>query len=569
MKILGICHDVYVCSACLVEDGRVVFAIPEERLDRVKQSRTFPTRAIQECLKQGNVDLSDIDEIAIAWNPGIEAETALSGYLTGRRWRGEHLHQVPSRLLGLSGKGATRTSSHVDLWDGAPPITYVDHYLSHIGNAVYLSPFDECAVLVLDGRGERATGLLARARGVELEILREIEYPHSLGLFYGAFTQFLGFRPDSDEWKVMALASYSEKKNEYLEPMQGLVEVDSEGGFRVSLDFFQYYNSWDRRMYSDRLVDLFGPPRARDAELTHRHHQIAGALQRTFEDSVIEIAHRLHERTKLDRLVVTGGCFMNSVLNGKLTRHTPFSECYVTASPDDSGTSVGAALYLSAQRTGSRPTAETADAFWGNGYSDEECLEACRRYKLPLAETVEDPSARAARDLAAGRLVGWFQGRSEFGQRALGHRSILADPRRAETKDVVNAAVKFREAFRPFAPAILAERVADYFECPPGTSVPFMEKVLPFRPERRGEVPAVVHVDGSGRLQTVAAGANSRYRRLIESFAEETGVPLVLNTSFNLNGEPVVNSPEDAIRTFYSCGLDVLYLGNVRVDKTA
>lgn len=567
MKILGVCHDVYVCSACLVDDGKVVFAIAEERLDRVKQSRIFPTRAIQECLKHADLELTDVDEIAVAWNPAIEAETALPGYLAGRRWRGEHLHQIPTRFLGLAGEFAARYSSHVNLWDGAPPITYVGHYLSHVGNAVYLSPFEECAVLVLDGRGERTTGLLAHARGIELEILREIEYPHSLGLFYGAFTQFLGFRPDSDEWKIMALASYAEGENEFLEPVQSLIDVDAHGSFRISLDFFQYYNSWDRRMYSDRLVDLLGEPRTPNAEIDHRHYQIAGALQRVFENSVAKIAKRLHESTGQDHLVVTGGCFMNSVLNGKITRLTPFEDCYITGSPDDSGTSVGAALYLWAQRTGKRPDAAITGAFWGNSYSDEECLKSCRRYKLPDAEPVEDPASRAAGDLAAGRLVGWFQGRSEFGQRALGNRSILADPRKAETKEVVNAAVKFREGFRPFAPAILAERVADYFECPPNTSVPFMEKVLPFRQHRRTEVPAVVHVDGSGRLQTVAAGSGSRFRQLIESFADETGVPIVLNTSFNLNGEPVVNSPEDAIRTFYSCGLDVLYLGNVRISK--
>lgn len=567
MKVLGICHDVLICSAALVEDGRVVIAIPEERLDRVKQSRGFPSRAIEACLEHAGIGLGEVDEIAVAWNPGIEIETLPAGYLDGRRWRAEHLMQVPARLLKLSGQRAARLSGHAELWAGAPPITYVEHYLAHVGNAAFLSPFESCAVLVLDGRGERQTGLLAQVHGIDLAIHEEVDFPHSLGLFYGAVTQFLGFKPDSDEWKVMALAALADAENEYLRPLRRLVEIDARGRFSLALESFEFYNHWHPKMFGERFTETFGEPRRPGSEIDERHRKIAAALQRVFEEKVIEILHRLHEQTGLDRVVVSGGCFMNSVLNGKITRATPFKECFITSCPDDSGTSVGAALYLSAQRLGWRPFEAMGHSFWGREFSDEACRSAVERCKLPGAGIVEDPAAQAATDLAAGKLVGWFQGRSEFGQRALGNRSILADPRRAEMKDVVNAAVKYRESFRPFAPAILAEKVDEYFEHEPGTRVPFMEKVLVFRSEKRAEVPAVVHADGTGRVQTVDGEASPRFRRLIEQFAMHTGVPVVLNTSFNLNGEPIVDSPEDAIRTFYSCGLDVLYLGNVRIEK--
>ena len=567
MKILGLCHDVLICSACIVDDGRVVAAIPEERLDRVKQSRVFPTRAIEACLRMAGIGIDEVDEIAVAWNPGIEVETAPSGFVNARRWRTEHLSQVPARFMQQFRRKAGPRMSHTDLWPDAPPITYVDHYLAHLGNALYLSPYQRAAVAIMDGRAERSTGLLAMADGVSVETLEAVDFPHSIGLLYGAVTQFLGFKPDSDEWKVMALASYASGENEYTAAMRRLVCVDDRGRFSVSLDHFAWFNFWDPRMYSDLFVNVFGPPRQKDEFVTSRHERIAAALQLVFEETMARILSRLHARTMCDQLVVSGGCFMNSVFNGKITALTPFKECFISSCPDDSGTSVGAALYLHGLRTGRREAPRCEHNYWGPSFTDDECLAAAMRYKLPNVQQVADPSRSAAEDLVEGKLVGWFQGPMEFGQRALGNRSILADPRRPSVKDEINAAVKYRESFRPFAPAILAEKVADWFECPPEARVPFMERVFQFRPERRASVPGVVHVDGSGRVQTVDEHSGPRFRRLVEHFARLTNTPIVLNTSFNLNGEPVVCSPEDAIRTFYSCGLDVLYLGNVRVGK--
>jgi carbamoyltransferase len=320
-------------------------------------------------------------------------------------------------------------------------------------------------------------------------------------------------------------------------------------------------------MYADKLVKKLGPVRKKSEPLTSRHEKLAAAMQRVFEESVAEILTKLHARTGLKQLVVSGGCFMNSVYNGRIEATTPFTDVYIGGSPDDSGTAVGAALWLDAQRTKKRSPEPIRHNYWGPEYSDAECLEVARKFKLK-AEVVEDPSSRAAEDLVDGKILGWFQGRMEFGQRALGSRSILLDPRRKDGKDVVNAAIKFREAFRPFAPAILASKVHEWFECAPGTKVPFMERVFQFRPEKRELVPAVVHADGSGRLQTVERDLSPRYHDLIVAFEKLTGVPIILNTSFNLNGEPIVCSPEDAIRTFYTCALEALYLGNVRITKS-
>ena len=568
MRILGICHDVLICSAAVVDDGQVVAAIAEERLDRRKQSRVFPTLAIDRCLREAGLTLDDIDEIAVAWNPSIDLETVPGGSLTGRRHRSEHLLQVPARLMQLAGASASSELTIRGAYDAAPPITFVNHYDAHIGNCYHLTDWDDAALAVLDGRAERQTSLLGFARGTEITTLSEVDYPSSLGLFYGAVTQFLGFRPDSDEWKVMALASFGDNENEFTDQLRELVHVHDDGTFNLDLSFFEFYNQFDPRMYSDRFVHEFGKPRTREDALEPRHERMAAAAQVVFEEAMTKILGVLHAQSGIDRLAVSGGCFMNSVFNGKITDVTPFDEVFVSSCPDDSGTSIGAALFLHASRTGARPAQTHAHNYWGPSFTDDECLDTVRRYGITTGEVVDDVGARAAQDLVDGHIVGWFQGAMEFGQRALGNRSILLDPRRADGKDVVNSAVKFRESFRPFAPAILAEHVSEWFECAPDARVPFMEKVFRFRPGKAEMVPAVTHVDGTGRLQTVDTDSPAaRYRDLIEAFDRLTGVPIVLNTSFNLNGEPIVCTPDDALRTFATCAIDVLYLGNVRITK--
>ncbi len=565
MKVLGICHDVLICSAAIVVDGEIVFATPEERLDRVKQSRGFPSRAIAKCLNASGLKWEDLDAVAIAWNPAIELETPFPGYIGGRRWRGEHLYEVPAQLMRIANCKSAEYFEHS--WGKGPRIIYIDHYRAHIGNAASLSPSKTCALAVVDGRGERQTALLGSITGTDIKVFTEVNFPHSLGLFYGAVTQYLGFKPDSDEWKVMALASYANENNKYKDVMKNIIHQDQNGGFKLNLDFFEFYNFWDSRMYSNLFIDTFGPPRGKDDPIEDRHQEIAAAMQLAFEETMANLLTALHKQADTSEVALSGGCFMNSVFNGKIEALSPFKKSYISSCPDDSGTAVGAALYVEMMQTGRRSTISSSQNFWGEMFSDANCLEVATRFKLPNLEILKNPSERAAEDISNGKIIGWMQGRAEFGQRALGNRSILADPRRPEMKDLINAAIKYREYFRPFAPSILAEKIDDYFECNAVKEVPFMERVLPFKPGMGERVPSVMHIDGTGRVQTVNKDGSPRYRKLIEAFDKLTGTPIVLNTSFNLNGQPIVNSPEDAIQTFYSCGLDVLYLGNVRISK--
>jgi carbamoyltransferase len=568
---LGLGHDVIISSAALVRDGEVIAAVAEERLNRQKLYKGFPTEAVRWCLESTGTQVDDLTAIAVGWNPARHMEFANRRQSNNARWKAEYLSAVPNMLFGLAGGQSGETV--VQELDGiGAPITYFDHQLCHAANGFYLSPFEECAVFTADGMGERATtswGTGTRTTG--LTTLGTVNLPNSLGMLYGSLTQYLGYKPDSDEWKVMAMASFG-RSDSYLDRMRGLVQTHpGTCAFHVDQRYFSFTNPevWGGRFFTPDLVELLGPPRAPGSEITQRHNDIAWALQRVFEETMRHLLTELHGITGLLDVALSGGCMMNSVYNGRVTSTTPFTRAFVSSCPDDSGIAVGAALL--AYHRAATDAGATAKYpahrhnYWGPSFDDE--IEATlRRYKLP-ATRLDDVPRTAARMLADGQLIGWFQGGMEFGQRALGNRSILADPRPLATKDLVNAAVKYRESYRPFAPAILAERVDDWFDTTTEHEAPFMEKVLMFRDDVREKVQAVVHVDGSGRLQTVERDTNPRFHALIEEFDRLTGVPIVLNTSFNLNGEPIVCSPTDAIRTFASCGLDALILGDHLLTK--
>ena len=569
VRILGISFDVYGTSACLVEDGVIVAACPEERLNRQKLTKDFPRKAIDYCLAEGNCGLADISYVAVGWNPGIHANVLNPRFSRINRWRAEQLVSIPNFWLAM--QNADRVEEVVQYLKTdrmETKIVYVDHHKAHAA-FFFLSPYRDAAILTCDGRGEEDTVTLSMGRESRITELDRQVFPHSVGMLYGAVTQFLGFQRDSDEWKVMALYSYHVGlDNPFLDRLRKLVTLLPNGKFELNLNYFSFYLHDAKTWYSARFIAEFGKPRTSAEGYDDRHIQIAHALQLVTEEIMAHVLTHLHASTGSDAVVVSGGSFMNSVFNGKLTDRTPFRDVFVPSCPDDSGVSIGAALHVYHHVLGGTKRTVMTHTYYGPEFSDDEirCVLDGYRLTYQIREDVEDYAAGL---LADGRIIGWFQGRMEFGQRALGNRSILADPRRPEMKEELNARIKYREHFRPFAPAILREYVDEYFDVRGQRDVPFMERVYMIREEKRRLIPAVTHVDGSGRLQTVDSATNRRFFHLISSFQKRTGIPLVINTSFNLNGEPIVCSPTDAVRTFYSCGLDALVIGRFVLEKGA
>lgn len=561
MRILGVAQDMHISSAALLEEGTVVAAAAEERFTRHKHTRAFPANAIRYCLRTVPGGLCGVDRIAVSANPAIDLSVPDGRYSGRARWYPEALYSVPNNLASLLDAPYEGTTTQLlQSAAGTARIDYVYHHDSHAANAFFLSPFRQAAVLTVDGRGEDCTTLQAIGDGNTLTTLDRIPYPHSLGLLYGAVTQYLGFRIDRDEWKVMGLAAYGDAESSSYKRMRELVELGEDGRIALDLNYFGYYLSPARSAVSEAFTSAFGPARQPGDPFTQRHWDIAATAQRVLEDALLHLLRSLHQRTNLPQLAVGGGTFMNSVFNGKITSVSPFDEVFVSSCPDDSGTSIGAALYAHCVLAEMDRGLPMTHNYYGPGFDDAAIDAALCRAKL-RAERVADPAEVAARDVANGQIVGWFQGAMEFGQRALGNRSILADPRTTASRDRVNTAVKFREPWRPFAPSVLADDFADYFG-PDQAPVPFMERTLTVLPEARDRIPAVVHVDGTARPQSVTAADNALLYRVLRRARDLTGVGVVLNTSFNLAEEPIVCTPEDAIRTFYSSGLDTLVLGS-------
>jgi carbamoyltransferase len=478
----------------------------------------------------------------------------------------------------------------------------IEHHLAHLGSAFLVSPFDDAVVVSVDGFGDFASAAWGVGSGSKIRVEDKVYFPHSLGIFYQALTQYLGFPHYGDEYKVMGLAPYGEPK--YLAEMRRIVQLRDDGSFRLNLDLFRHHKEkidyeWENGephvggLFSDALGELLGPARGKGDELTQFHKDIARSVQAMYEEAFFHLLNTLHKRHGLDSLALAGGCAMNSVANGKIYRNTPFKKVYIQSAAGDAGGAIGAAFVVW-HKLGKGPGIDSSPqpsphagarglpngrsfvmdhAYWGPQFNNAE-LEAlleARRDELDaqtcMIEQITDEDAlcqRTAQAIADGKVIGWFQGRMEWGPRALGNRSILCDPRRADMKDILNLKIKRRESFRPFAPSILREAVGKWFE--QDDDVPFMMQVYPIREEKRAEIPAVTHVDGSGRLQTVCEASNPRYYRLIETFGRMTGVPIVLNTSFNEN-EPVVCRPEEALDCFLRTKMDVLVLGNWFIQR--
>lgn len=566
---MGINCSGFHASACLLgPDGQVRFAIAEERLSRVKQDKSFPRRAIAYCCAAAGRRVTDITDVFVGWNPApylLHPTLTISEAL---RDRGQLAQLTLNELAALRADVRGVRQTLLGEAGEAVRLHYVDHHRAHLANALWSAGFGGTAdFFVADGFGELTTGLVGTAQQGELRELAANRTPHSLGLFYAAFTDFLGFRPNSDEWKVMALAARGNWRT-YYEQLRPLITVRGLH-YEIDLRYFEFFLFFTPRYYSPKLETLLGPALPAGAPLTRREYDIVAAVQRITEEVVFELLHNLHAQTGQHRLVLGGGVLMNSVLNGKLRRYTPYQEIFIGGTPDDTGISVGSALHGYRQLTGRPPGADepARHNFFGRIYSEEEMAAELHRRRLSY-ERPEDVAAATAALLAAGQVVGWFQQGSELGQRALGHRSILADPTLPAMQARVNASVKQREAFRPFAPAVPEERQREFFDLPEGETSYFMERVFPLRPEMRPRLPAVTHDDGTGRLQTVCAADNPLFHQLLLAFEQRRGVPVLLNTSFNVNGMPLVESPADALDCYFHSGLDALVLGPFLLKKS-
>jgi carbamoyltransferase len=578
--VLGINAFHADAAAALVSDGKLVAAAEEERFRRIKHWAGFPAQAIAYCLREGGLRLGDVDHVAINQDDRAERWLKLRYLMAHPPHPGLMLDRVTNRgkrkrvpdLLAAAFPGETlRASFHP-----------VEHHLAHLSSAFHVSPFKEAAIVSVDGFGDFTSAAWGVGRGDVIAVTGRIHFPHSLGIFYQALTQYLGFPHYGDEYKVMGLAPYGSPSR--LDAMREIVKLTSAGKFELDLRYFRHHRervafSWDAGtpefgdLFSSTLEQLLGPRRRPDEPLEDRHRDIASSVQAMYEQAFFGLLDVQQAGLGLTDLTLAGGCAMNSVANGKVRRMTPFRRVYVQAAAGDAGGAIGAAYAVWHELGGYRRFVMD-HAYWGPGYDREEIsvLLAAERQNLErggcrLDEIADDAELcrRTAAAIEDGRIVGWFQGRMEWGPRALGNRSILCDPRRGDIRAILNAKIKRRESFRPFAPSIIEEAVSEWFE--EEDAVPFMMQVFQVRQDKRGLIPAVTHVDGSARLQTVSRRTNPLFHQLIEAFTERTGVPMLLNTSFNEN-EPVVCRPQEALDCFLRTRMDLLVLGNVIISRT-
>ncbi len=578
MNILGINAFHGDASAALIQDGRLVSAIEEERLNRRKHSAGFPSLAIRAVLESRGLGLADLDHIAISRDPKANLHKKI---LFTLQKRPSFTKLVRNRLANVAKvrgiEDALAAALGAKVSDLRAKVQNVEHHKSHISSAFFVSGFEEAACLSIDGFGDFVSTMRAIGRDRDLEIIDRVEFPHSAGLFYTAITQFLGFLKYGEEWKMMGLAPYG--RPAYVEQLERVIRPTAGGKFELDLQYFRHHSegvemSWDDgspelgKVFSDKLSELLGPARdPEDPEFFGKWADIAHSAQIVYERIFFHVLGDLYERTKMTRLAIAGGCALNSVANGKIFEKTPFREVFIQPAAGDNGTSIGAAFYVHHAVLRAPRQFVMEHAYTGPSFSDAEVQSAIESARGdgwdPRIDIkrLDEPAlyADVARSIADGRVVGWFQGGMEFGPRALGDRSIVADPRRADMKDILNTRIKHRETYRPFAPSILEENVGDVFER--SEPSPFMLMVYKVKEAMRTVVPAVTHVDQTGRLQTVSAKTNPRYHALISEFFRQTGVPLVLNTSFNEH-EPIVASPSQAIACYLKTRMDVLALGN-------
>ena len=568
-------------SAALVRDGELVAAVEEERYRRIRHCAGFPRLAIAECLRLAGATPADVEVFAVSrdphahlWRKALFVLRHRPRQMLGERARNvSSISRVPAVLaasLGLDEPTVRRRTR------------WIEHHPAHLASAAFVSPFEEAAVCAIDGFGDFVSTSWGRVAGRRLDVDRRVFFPHSLGLLYLAVTQYLGFPKYGDEFKVMGLAPYGEPR--YAAKLRPLVALKDAGAFELDLSYFSHWSdgvsmTWEDgeptlgRVFTPKLEALLGPARRPGEPITAHHEAVASSLQLVFEDSAFHVLRHVRQQTRATRLCLAGGCAMNSVANGKIREQTGFDQVFIQPAAGDNGTALGAA-FLAWHGLSDAPRRFVMDhGYWGPSFGDEAIDAALERERGAVDERgcqrrrwsdLDALDAWTAVQIANGRIVGWFQGRMEWGARALGNRSILADPRRADMRDIINTRIKFRERFRPFAPSVLESALDEYFVG--AVPDPFMQQVYPVRPDKRALVPAVTHVDGSGRLQTVSSRSNPRYYNLIAAFARLTGVPMLLNTSFNEN-EPIVLTPAQALDCFLRTHMDVLVMGNHVIER--
>lgn len=574
MYILGLNAFHGDSSACIVKDGNVIVALEEERIRRVKHWAGFPIEAIKYCLQDAGITIKDIDYITISRDPSANVLKKIKHTIKNTTSVRAIIDRYSNSKKVKSVKGLLAEAFSVEEKEIKAVIHNIEHHRSHLASAFFASPFEKAALLSIDGFGDFTSTMTAIGNGNQMEILDAVHFPHSAGIFYTSFTQYLGFPHYGDEYKIMGLAPYG--KPIYVDKLRDVIEFTGDGLFKLNLHYFKHHKdgvkmSWEggepdiESIFSPYMVEKFGPARKRDEELTQYHKDLAASIQRITEELIFHILNHLHKKCNTDNLCIAGGVAQNSVANGKILQNTPFKNVYIPPAGHDAGTSIGSALYLYNQILKNKRVEPTYSGSMGSRFTDQEIESYLKTTAVNFKKYSDSELFDKVSDCVIdGGVVGWFQGRAEFGPRALGHRSIIADPRRADAKEILNLKIKRRESFRPFAPSILKDFAADYFENP--DHVPFMEKVYLIKSAKREQIPAVTHVDGTGRLQTVDVNYEPRYHALISSFHKKTGVPILLNTSFNEN-EPIVNSPANALDCFLRTKMDMLVLENYIITR--
>lgn len=575
MYILGINAYHGGASACLIQDGQLVAAVEEERFNRTKYWAGFPVKAIRYVLEAADITPHDLDHIGISRDPKANLLQAALFAFRNRPTLGMVRDKLSNSMKVGSLKSVFGEQLELNADELKAQFHNVEHHRAHMASAFFVSPYDDAAVLSVDGAGDFVTTMWGTGKANQLTVSDEINFPHSLGIFYNALTQWLGFPKYGDEGKVMGLAPYG--KPTFLDDLRKIVRVQRDGTFELDLDYFVHHAegaamTWQGgaptvgTLYSQKMIDLLGEPRVPRSEIAEHHENVAASLQAMLEEAEMALVQKLQRETGNKTLVMAGGVALNSAFNGKILPNTDFEDIFIHPAAGDAGTALGVCYYIFHQVLGQPRTYVMQNAYTGPEFEPDALRSALDAYSLNY-ETLDDDALfkRAAELVADGNVLGWYQGRMEWGPRALGNRSIIADPRRHDMKDILNARIKQREPFRPFAPSVLQEAVGDYFD--QTYPDPFMIKVYGVLPEKRDEIPAVTHVDGTGRLQTVEQTHAPRYWSLIHAFGERTGTPVVLNTSFNEN-EPIVSTPTEAVDCFVRTKMDALALGNFVVVKS-